>query len=130
MTNTARALYIFFSGFGLLAFPENNVPDEYPDEFGTMHPVMLPYITYELLRPDRLRQAPFHARIWYRSNSFTEITAKADTIRRTIEGGHSIHTGDGALRIWPDDNFLQFQPPDEPELKIAYLSMIIEIDYN
>jgi len=120
MTNTARALQAFFSSFGIPAYVENTVPDE----------AALPYITYELVRPDRLRQAAFRARIWYRDTSFVAITAKADAIRRTIEGGYSIKTGDGALRIWPDDNFLQFQPPDEPELKIAYLSMIIETDYS
>lgn len=120
MTNTARALYQFFSGFGIHAYVENNVPDE----------AGLPYITYELLRPDRLRQAPFHVRIWYRSTSFTAITAKADEIRRIIEGGHSIQTNDGALRLWPDDNFIQFQPADEPELKVAYLSLILETDFN
>lgn len=120
MTNTARALYTFFSGFGIPAYVENTVPDW----------AELPYITYELVRPDRLRQASFRARIWYRDTSFTAITAKADAIRREIEGGYSLPTADGALRIWPEDNFLQFQPPDEPELKIAYLSMIIGTDYN
>lgn len=120
MMNTARALYAFFGGFGLPAYVENTVPDE----------AALPYITYELLRPDRLSQASFRARIWYRDTSFAAITAKADEIRRVIEGGHSIPTADGALRIWPDTTFLQFQPPDEPELKIAYLSMILETDYS
>lgn len=120
MSETARALYQFFSSFSLPAYVENAEPDE----------AELPYITYELLRPDRLRQAPFHARIWYRSTSFAAITAKADEIRRIIEGGHSIPTNDGALRIWPDDNFIQSQPTDEPELKVAYLSLILETDFN
>ena len=120
MMNTARALYLFFSGFGIPAYVENNVPDT----------AVLPYITYELMRPDRLRQASLRARIWYRDTSFEAITAKADAIRALIEGGHSIPVNGGALRIWPDDQFLQFQPPDEPELKIAYLSMILETDYN
>lgn len=120
MMNTARALYKFFSGFGIRAYVENNVPET----------AVLPYITYELLRPDRMRQAPLRARIWYRDPSFAAITAKADEIRHVIEDGYSIVTSNGALRIWPDDNFLQFQPPDEPEMKIAYLSMILEPDYN
>ena len=38
MTNTAKALYQFFSGFGLPAYVEYNVPDE----------AALPYITYRL----------------------------------------------------------------------------------
>ena len=118
--DTARALYSFFSGFGIPAYVENTVPDG----------AELPYITYELLKPDRLSQASFTARIWYRDTSFAAITAKADAIRRVIEGGHSIPTSDGALRIWPDNTFLQFQPPDEPELKIAYLMMILETDFN
>lgn len=115
MTNTARALYDFFSGFGLPAYVENTVPDD----------AALPYITYELLEPDSLDRAPFHARIWYRSTSYAGVSSKADEIRAAIDRGYSTPIDGGVLWIWRDDNFLQFQPSDEPELKLAYLSMIL-----
>ena len=130
MTDVSRALYAFFSGFGLPAYPEQSVPKEYPDEHGVMQPVTPPYITYEIVQPDRLRQAPIHARIWYRSTTLVPVTVMAEVIRKEIDNGHTIPTETGAIRLWPDETFAQIQPADEPDLKIAYLSMIIEADYD
>lgn len=125
MMQTARALYEFFSGFGIPAFPENQVPDKAPDGNGVMQPVTLPYITYELVEPDSLDQISFTARVWYMSDSFEEIMAKVDEIRQAIGDGLSIPIDGGVIWIWRDTNFCQFQPPDEPKLKIAYLMLIL-----
>ena len=125
MTNVAKALYGFFSGFGLPAFVENNVPDEMPDESGNMQPVKPPYITYQLIEPDSLSEASFYARVWYYDTSFEAISAKVDEIRRAIGRGKSIPIDGGCVWIWRDNNFCQFQPSDEPALKIAYLQMIL-----
>lgn len=115
MMSTARTLYEFFSSFGIPAYVENNVPDD----------AALPYITYELVEPDSLSQASFTARVWYMDESFAAITAKVDEIKQAIGWGRGFPVDGGVIWIWRDTNFCQFQPPDEPKIKIAYLSMII-----
>lgn len=125
MTTTAKALYQFFSSFGLPAFVENNVPDLIDGK-----EVEPPYITYQLIEPDALREASFYARVWYIDESFEAISMKVDQIRQAIDRGYSVPIDGGVLWIWPDNNFCQFQPPDEPKLKIAYLSMILAAYHN
>jgi hypothetical protein len=101
------------------------VPDEMPDGSGNMQPVAPPYITYQLIEPDSLSEASFYARVWYYDTSFEAISAKVDAIRHAIGNGVSIPIDGGVVWIWRDTNFCQYQPPDEPALKIAYLSMIL-----
>lgn len=121
MTQTAQALYAFFSSFGIPAFVEYTEPDNTP----------APYITYELTEPDWRGRALFHARVWYRSTSFTEIAAKVDEIRAALGEGVSIATNSGAVYLWADDNWAQFQPMEgDPTLKCAYLSFISLAETN
>ena len=54
MTNTAKALYQFFSGFGIPAYVEYAPPDN----------AQLPYITYQLIEPDWDDGGTFYARVW------------------------------------------------------------------
>lgn len=120
MMKTARALYDFFTGFGIPAYVENNVPDD----------ALLPYITYELAEPDPMEQASFTARVWYIDESFAAIISTVDAIKHAIGNGYSIPVDGGVIWLWRDTNFCQFQPPDEPKLKIAYLSLIIGAYYE
>lgn len=121
MTQTATALYTFFSSFGIPSYVEYTEPDNAP----------APYITYELVYPDWLGQAPIHARIWYRDTSFTAIAGKVDEIKAALGPGVSIKTESGAVYLWPDDNFAQIQPFDgDPTLKCAFLSLIIQAITN
>lgn len=115
MLDTAAALYTFFSSFGLPAYVENTVPDD----------AALPYITYELREPAPGERSSLTARVWYMDTSFQAITQKVDEIKAAIGTGASLPVASGAVWIWPDDRFCQFQPPDEPKLKIAYLMLII-----
>lgn len=117
MTQTAQALYAFFSGFGIPAYAEYTEPDGAP----------APYITYEVLEPDWRDAAPVHARVWYRSTSFVEIARKVDEIRAAIGEGVSLTTESGAVYLWADTTWAQFQPMEgDPTLKCAYLSLIIQ----
>ena len=115
MRDTAAALYSFFSSFQIPAYVENNVPDN----------AALPYITYELREPEAGEISPFTARVWYMGNGFGEIVDKVDEIKQAIGRGKSLHVDGGAVWIWQDAHFCQFQPPDEPKLKIAYLMLLI-----
>lgn len=118
--NAIEALYSFFSGFGLEAFPENAVP----------HDAELPYITYEASTPPVWATVSLHANIYYRSSSYSAITAKADQIYTALDAGAVIPFEGGALWLYRDDNvkFLQLQsPPGDPYLKDAYLTMLMQI---
>lgn len=120
MTETARALQTFFSGFGLPAYVEGHIPDSQNGP---------PYITYELRRPETLGQTGIFARVWYRDSSLVGITSTVDAIKRSVAGGVSLQVGNGALRIWPDEIFAQFMDDDDPDIKVAYLRFILESDY-
>ena len=64
MTSIAKALYAFYSGFGLPAYPEDGVPSD----------AALPYITYTIVQPDficgtvsniiRMSRRQKHPRLW------------------------------------------------------------------
>lgn len=95
MTNTAKALYTFFSGFGLPAYVIGSVPDETPDG----RPVQPPYITYQLREPDWRMQIQLYAELWYRSTSMVPINAKTDEIRAAVGEGVSIPTEGGAVYL-------------------------------
>ena len=117
MTNVGRALYNFWSSFGLNAYPEDTVPDN----------VETPYITYSIRQPDWADPDSLYARVWYRSDSYTGVMAKVDEIGRKLESGYSVPTDDGGCVIlMKDSNFAQFQPYEvDPNMKVAYLSLIM-----
>lgn len=117
MTDTVAALYRFFSGFGIHAHAEGDVPkDETP-----------PYITVQLIEPTWDVQAPFYARLWYRGASYAPIMAKADEISRAIGTGVCLRMDDGALWIHKGDTFVQRMTTDgDPALKCLYLSMQLQ----
>ena len=124
MLDTAIALQSFFSSFGLPAFPEHAVPDSLSVN-NTETPVEPPYITYELREPEPGAKSSLTARVWYIDTDYTAICTKVDEIKAAIGRGVSIHVDGGAVWLWRDTNFCQFQPADEPKLKIAYLMLII-----
>lgn len=116
MTDTARALYTYFSGFGLPAYAEYTVPDE----------AQLPYLTYQLAQPDWRGQVSLYARLWYRSTSLVEINAKADEIQRAIGECVNIPTATGALYLYPGAPFAQYMPMEgDDTLKVIYLNFTL-----
>ena len=118
------ALYSFFSGFSIPVYPEGSVPIKNP---ATGEKVDPPYLTVQLIAPTWRGSMPFFARLWYRSDSFDEICAKADEIAAAIGEGVSIKTHSGAVYIYREDNFLQFQPvAADTSRKCAYLSMSLQ----
>ena len=85
----AAAIYQFWNSFGLTAYEENSVPDE----------AAFPYITYQLVTDSFGREATSTASIWYRSEGWTAINAKAEEISQTIGRGGKIVPCDGGA-IW------------------------------
>ena len=117
ISSIVAALYTFFSGFGLDAYPENTVPDE----------AQLPYITYQIAVPEWENPVSLYARVWYRSASFAGISAKVGEIDNAIGPGAVIPFEDGAIWIYKGTPFAQYMPMDgDPNLKCMYLNMSIQ----
>ena len=118
MTNTAIALYRFFSSFGLPAFPEYSVPDE----------AQLPYITYQLIEPDWDDGGTFYARVWYRTTTYTAINAKLDQIKAAVGEAVSLPFDScGAVYLMKGTPFIQYMPMEgDDTLKVAYLNFNIQ----
>ena len=117
MTNVAKALYEFWSGFDIPAYVEKTVPDE----------AQLPYITYRLAQPDWYTPMSMYARVWYRSTSFVGLANKVDEISDALDGGTVIRFSDGSggIVLFKDVNFVQYLTDENPEIKTAYISFIM-----
>lgn len=124
MKDVAKALYDFWSSFGLPAYPENNVP--YSND--GVNPVDPPYITYRITRPEWRTQVSTYARVWYKDTSYKAITEKVDQIESRIGEGLMLPTESGFILLFKDLNFCQFEPTEDSRLKVAYLSLIEEAD--
>lgn len=122
MRDVAKALYDFWSSFGLPAYPENNVPYT-EDGVTTVDP---PYITYRIVRPDWRNQVSTYARVWYKDTSFIDISNKVDEIESRIGEGIMLSTDHGFLLLFKDLNFCQYEPTEDTRMKVAYLSLIEE----
>ena len=85
----AAAIYQFWNSFGLTAYEENTVPDD----------AAFPYITYQLVTDSFDYEIPLTASIWYRSESWTAINAKAEEVSQKISRGGKIIPCDGGA-IW------------------------------
>lgn len=121
MQAVARMLQTFYGSFGLRSYPEQSVPDK--DENGDeLEP---PYITYSVAVPDwRSGNMLHHARVYWRSYSLSEVSAKADEIAARIGEGITLKSEDGYITLAPGQPFMQYQPTDEmDEIKIVYMNM-------
>ena len=116
MKDFAKVLYEFWNSFGINAYPTNSVPDN----------AELPYITYEISKPDWSDQVPISASVWYRDTSYIAISEKVHEIEKKIGGGISIPVSNGCVVLYKETNFIQIQDyAEDRDLKVAYLSMIV-----
>lgn len=120
MINTARALYEFWSGFGLPAYTNNTVPDE----------VELPYITYSLVETEPLEPASHYAQVFYRSPSNAALLAKVDEIKDAIKNGVVIACDGGYVAIRPSNPYVQLMIDEVPENRYAYINLQINCYHN
>lgn len=128
--NVAAALYEFFSRFDIPVFLENNIPEKMTDGNGGIVSTEPPYITYQLVVPEPLGKSILNARVWYHSTSVSSVLSKCGEIQRAIGRGITIPTGHGTIALFPDDKtpFVQIQPINDPNLKVAYLTMILLVN--
>ena len=120
MTNTAKAFYAFWNGFGIPAYIENCVPDD----------AQMPYITYSVYEPTWGETASIYARVWYRSTSLTGISAKVDEIAQAVGGGTQRPLdGGGFLAIFKDSPFAQYIGDESSDgmTKCFYLLFVVHV---
>ena len=84
----AAAIFQFWGRF-LSAYEENSVPTE----------AKFPYITYQLVTDSFGNEIQLTASLWYRSDSWKDINAKAEEISKSIGMGGIMLDCDGG-KIW------------------------------
>jgi hypothetical protein len=114
----AAAIYQFWSGFGLTAYEENNIPSD----------AELPYISYQYVSNKFERETPMSASIWYRDSSEVAMNAKAEEIGAFIDNMPKAKKIDGGrLRIYcgsPWCNTISDQ--NDPSIKAKILNIVVE----
>lgn len=115
LINTARALYEFWSGFGLPAYTVNTVPDD----------AVVPYITYSLTETEPLESATHYAQVWYRDTSNAEMLAKADAIKSVIGNGIRIDCDGGYVVLRPVSPYMQLMTDIDPANRYIYINLQI-----
>lgn len=117
MLNTAKALYQFYSGFGIPAYAENSVPEE----------AELPYITYPVVETEPLEQGTHYCQIWDRSTSNAGILGKADAIKQALgKTGVTLDCeGGGYVVLRPATPFAQVMIDADPSIRRAYINLLI-----
>lgn len=116
-TATAKALYNYWSSFGIDAYATDSVPDT----------ASLPYLTFDVKLPNWRGVASYTVQIWYRDTSFEAITELVDRINTDIGEGKRIVADDCFIYLYKEDNFFQMYEGEDETLKGAYLSFIIHV---
>ena len=111
MTDTARALYLFWSGFGLPAYTTMTVPDD----------AVLPFITYSLVETEPTDPASHYAQVFYRATDNVGLMAKVDEIKAAIGTGKILRTDGGYVMIRPATPYVQLMADDED--RYAYINL-------
>lgn len=115
MTNTAMALYGFWSGFDLPAYGVGTVPDE----------AELPYITYSIVETEPLQPGTHYAQVWYRDTGNAALLATVDKIKAAIGAGVSIPCEGGYVALRPASPYVQLNVDADPANRYAYINLQI-----
>lgn len=117
-----QAQQTFWEGFGLTAYDERTVPDG----------ATMPYITYESVGGDLGAQTTISASLWYRSNSWAEISQKADQIAQQIALSEkpAIKIDNGFMKVRLPDGMPFAQRMDEPnDRQVRRIVLTVEIEF-
>lgn len=119
MMDKMQAYQSFWSGFGLKAYDETSVPDD----------AIMPYITYEASEDDFDHPLALTASVWYRSTSWSEITAKTKQIKDSISrGGKMVKYTGGALWISRANPWSQ-RLADETDDSVRRIVLNIKVEF-
>lgn len=122
MEQLALALYEFWNGFGIPAYPSNTDLNTINDG----NPAQLPYLTYNLQQDVALSQRTDFIRIYYGGRNSQAMLKMGDKIKKAIGRGVTIKVGNnGYLVIHP----ISFQMLEDTEQSISLYGNF-SIDYN
>lgn len=114
-----EALYSFFSGFGLSAYPTSSIPED----------VIFPYLTYENIVGYFGDSASMTVNLWYHTSSEKEPNAKVEELAKAIgRGGVQVPYSDGAMWIKRGTPFANaMSDQTDPQTKQRIINL--EIDF-
>lgn len=112
-----QGLHSFWSSFGIPAYDENSVPDN----------AVLPYITYSAEIGAFEHVLLLTGSIWYKSDSWAEISRKAEQIARTLANYHLVKLdGDEYLFLTQGNPFAQRMKDENDTIKRIYINIMAE----
>jgi hypothetical protein len=112
-----QAINSFWSSYELPAYDENDLPDE----------AQMPYITYAASVDNIGNNLILSASLWYRSNSWKDISQKAEAIGRDIGYGFkTIKIDDGYMYIRRGTPFAQRMKDEDDKVKRIYINTQVE----
>ncbi len=108
MADKWTAIQTLWSSFGLTAYDENTVPDN----------AVLPYITYAASVAGFDETVFLTASVWYRSNSWAEVSRKTEEISDLIGGGFGVGYDGGRLWVTKASPFAQrMSDESDPQIR-------------
>lgn len=122
MADKWQAQQEFWSSFGLTAYDELTVPDD----------AVMPYLTYEAVSGNLWAKTQVSASIYYRSNSWAEISRKADYIAQRISADErpAIRIDNGFMKIRLPNGMPFAQRMDEPNDKqVRRIILTVDIEF-
>lgn len=123
--NSAQVLQQFWSGFGLKAYDENTVPTGAMTETGGK------YLTYNVTGSYFDDPVMMSASLWYKSQSWAEITEKAMEIGKLIGlSGEIIPFDGGYLWIKRGTPFAQRMSDENEQIRRIYMNVEVEYFVN
>lgn len=114
----AQALQSFWASFDLPAYDSTTVPDN----------AQMPYITYDVVTDSLGNVVNMSASIWYRTNSWKEVSKKAEEIAEAIVkmSPPSIKLDNGRLYIAKGNPFAQRMVDEDDTVRRIYLNIQAE----
>lgn len=114
----AQAVHEFWSGFGLVAYDENSVPDN----------AQMPYITYSVVTDSLEYIALLTASLWYRETTWKNISNKADEVSARLKDGVVIGLDKGYVYLYRGTPFAQ-RMGDENDDMIKRIYFNVNAEY-
>lgn len=123
MLETAKALYDFYSGFGIPAYSKDNVPDD----------ATFPYITYTVVDGDWDTPRSHYCMVYMRTRSNQELLKKADEIKEAIGTGLRLPCDGGCLYLHYENAEIMSgansgtQSEQDSDVRSVYINMQLDV---
>lgn len=113
--NKYKAMDAFFNSFGIPAYVENCVPKT----------ASMPYLTYEVITDSLSDTATaLTCQLWYKSNAWKDINAKAETISLKLAIGAKLATDDGYIMLYRGKPFSNnISDPNDTTIKCKVINI-------